>query len=827
MKTIEIFPSAEKTGYFLLYFTLTLSFTILFYLKIDAENPPQKILSAFRIEESIKIDGNLNEEAWDNAISGSGFVQFQPDNGKKPMYDTQISLLYDHTSIYIGAFMYDPSPDSIRRGLGERDDWSMDADFFAVTLDPFNTGLSAYEFWVSASGVQVDKFVSVGFDGGFNWNAVWESEVSITEQGWIAELKIPYSAIRFPNQEVQEWGAIFWRANSRHNEWSTWKHIDPEQNGFLEQAGKIEGIEYITPPARLAFYPYLSTYAEHNVNNKWGYSYSGGMDIKYGLNESFTLDMTLVPDFGQVQTDDKVLNLTPYEVKYDEKRQFFTEGMDLFNRGQVFYSRRIGSTPIGYYDVEDELIDNEEIVENPAETKMINATKLSGRTTKGLGIGLFNAMTAETRAIIEDTITGEKREYLTQAFTNYNMFVLDQSLKNNSYVSFINTNVMRPGNTWSANVTGTEFRLVEKSNNYAVNGRVNISQNYDQQGHPEYGHEYFIKASRVSGKYRFGVYRQVRNNTFNPNDLGYLQRNNEASNAAYLAYYNFKPVWIFLNWFSRLEFQHSGLNNPNKFAQFNIDFVSEGTLKNHTQIGFFTRFFPVKKNDYYEARADGRKFIKPPTIHLNTWVVPDYKKMFGVKIIAAASTSYNYSINQRNFYIEINPRFRLNEKIRFGYSFENFFRGNEIGYVDEVSDYIIFGKRHVNSITNSVNAAYIFNAKAAVNLRLRHYWSTAIYDDFYNLLENGYLGKADYNENNDVNYNAFNIDLIYRWNFAPGSELSVMWKNSILQSGEEITFNFAENLNNTIHSPQTNSFSVKVLYYIDYQSLKRKKKAEG
>lgn len=808
-------------------FFFTLVILSLVRLASKADNPPQNRIMAVFLEEEVKIDGRLDEETWKKTLPGSNFVQFEPVNGEKPLFVTEVRILYDHSSLFIGAMMYDPFPDSIPRGLGERDDWSMAADFFAVTIDPYNTGLSGYEFWVSASGVQVDKYVAIGESNGFNWNAVWESAVEINDKGWSVEMKLPYSALRFPAEEIQEWGAIFWRANSRYNEWSTWNHINPEVNGTLKQAGKIEGLKGISPPVRLGLYPYVSAYAVNNTNKNWGYSWTGGMDIKYGLNESFTLDMTLVPDFGQVQSDDQQLNLTPYEIQYDEKRQFFTEGMDLFNRGKIFYSRRIGGVPSGYYDVEDQLGENEKVISNPAETRMINATKLSGRTNKMLGIGFLNAMTSGTRALIKDTLTGESREYITQSFTNYNVIVLDQSLNNNSYVSFINTNVGIPGVRQSANVTGTEFRLVEKSNNYAIDGRYNLSQQYDKVQHPEFGHEYYLKASKVSGKYRFGAYRIVRSNHYDPNGLGYLQRNNETFNAAYLSYYSFKPVWVFLNWFTTLELQHSSLYSPVRFSQFNIDLMSNATLKSRTQVGMFARFFPDEKHDYYEAREEGRVFIKPATAHINLWFVPDYKKVFGVATTLAASTSYNYSIDQRNYYFEISPRFRPNEKLRIAYSFENFYRGQEIGFVDNISDYIIFGKRNVNTITNSMNTSYIFTSKAAVSLRARHYWTTAVYDEYFNLREDGHLEKADYSEMNDINYNAFNIDLIYRWNFAPGSELSVMWKNCILESDEKITYNFLDNLGNTLNSPQTNSLSFKLLYYIDYHSLKKLKPATG
>ena len=199
------------------------------------------------------------------------------------------------------------------------------------------------------------------------------------------------------------------------------------------------------------------------------------MDVKYGINEAFTLDMTLIPDFGQVQSDNKVLNLTPFEVKYNENRPFFTEGTELFNKGNLFYSRRVGGQPLHYGDVENQISSNEEVVKNPVESKLINATKISGRTKSGLGIGFFNALTKPMYAEVEDN-NGNKREIETNPLTNYNIVVLDQTLKNNSSISAINTNVTRSGSDYDANVTAGLFNFNNKKNTYNWYGKFALSQ---------------------------------------------------------------------------------------------------------------------------------------------------------------------------------------------------------------------------------------------------------------------------------------------------------------------------------------------------------------
>jgi hypothetical protein len=204
--------------------------------------------------------------------------------------------------------------------------------------------------------------------------------------------------------------------------------VDRNISGFIYQEGQLTGLKDIKPPLRLSLSPYIATYFETKSSGS-GFLYKGGLDLKYGINESFTLDMMLIPDFGQIQSDDQELNLSPYELYYNEKRQFFTEGMELFDRAGILYSRRIGAAP--KFSVSDFLKDGEEATSMPSETQLVNATKISGRTGKGWGVGFLNAMSLPAYATLEDTSSGATRDVLVQPFTNYNVSVVDKSLKNN------------------------------------------------------------------------------------------------------------------------------------------------------------------------------------------------------------------------------------------------------------------------------------------------------------------------------------------------------------------------------------------------------------
>ena len=238
---------------------------------------------------------------------------------------------YDDAALYACAVLFDPNPDSIFKQLGKRDQIEqLTTDYISFDILPYDDDLNMYEFKVSPTNLQNDcKYSAIGQD--ITWDAVWESAAKITDSGWVVEIRIPFSALRFPKIENQVWGINMWRNNQRKQEYSTWSWVDNKTQDIFRYYGKLVGMKNIKPPLRLSFSPYVSGYVEKNPDSKnWSYFLRGGLDLRLGLNESYTLDMMLIPDFGQVQSDDIILNLSPFEVRYDEKRQFFTEATELF-----------------------------------------------------------------------------------------------------------------------------------------------------------------------------------------------------------------------------------------------------------------------------------------------------------------------------------------------------------------------------------------------------------------------------------------------------------------------------------------------------------------
>ncbi len=786
---------------------------------------------AKRVEQAPKIDGVLDDAVWENVPVATDFIQNAPHPGIPAAKKSEVKIIYDDVAIYVAAQLYDDHPDSILHELSQRDNEAND-DMFGVFFDTYNDDINAYGFFVTAAGVQLDgRYSSQGQD--LNWNAVWQSQVKINDKGWAVEFKIPYSAIRFPKVIDQNFGFNIIRKVRRTREDQFWNEIKPDVDGLVNQSGDLEGISNIKSPVRLSVTPYVASYMENFPYNDHGksnnsFSFNGGMDIKYGINESFTLDMTLVPDFGQVQSDNRVLNLSPFEIRYDENRQFFTEGTELFSKGGLFYSRRIGGTPVNYNEPYNELNAGEYVKTDPSTTQLINATKFSGRTSGNLGIGVFNATSVASYAVISDSM-GNTRRVMTQPLTNYNVIVLDQALKNNSYVSLVNTNVTREGKTYDANVTGTEFKFANKKNTYAFNGNAALTQLfYADSSKPVLGYLYYLNTGKISGNFQYNVNATVKSDKYDPNDLGISFINNTIEFYAN-AYYNiYKPFWKVNNLYTNIGTGYSRLFSPSFLWNYSIyGSVNTTFSKNFLSTGGNFNLEPIVTYDHWEPRVKGRYYAYPRDYQGTYWISSDYRKRFALDVIL----TYRYfdENNRYNLTFELDPRFRVNNKLSFVYSFNRAYQNDDIGFVnyDETTGVITFGRREVITLTNQLDANYIFTNKMSLSLRARHYWSKADYKQYYTLSDKGLLfDDNQYPGNSNINFNAFNIDLVYRWQFSPGSEISFVWKNAIYTQGDVIVEHYRNDVDETFRSPKSNSFSIKILYYLDYamlQKMKRKK----
>jgi hypothetical protein len=624
-----------------------------------------------------------------------------------------------------------------------------------------------------------------------------------------------------------------WRNFFRRQEYSTWTYVDNTTQDIFRFYGELTGIRDIKPPVRLSFSPYITGYLDKNPDqNKWSYFIRGGLDLKYGINESYTLDMMLIPDFGQVQSDDVILNLTPFEIRYDEKRQFFTEGTELFDKCEIFYTRRVGSSPKNYNAAYDSLRVNEEITQNPEETRIINATKISGRNPNGFGTGVFNAMTMNAWANLFDTVAGENRRVMTQPFTNYNVLVFDQNLKNNSYVTLINTNYWTPDDRYVANVTGSQTRLCNKKNTFAFFGRLNVSQLFSESSEPVYGHQVILSIEKPSGTFQYELFRKQTDTKYDPNDMGFQLYNNEAVNTLILTYLRNEPVWKIINTQTNFITEYITLYKPNRFKTLDLYLENFTTFDNYLINAVELDLKPLGFNDYYEPRVWGWVY-KMPLSYMAEWrLATDTRKMF--RYHQNFSIENSPANNSFTYEIGFTPRIRFSNRFSVTLDVQYEKNLNNYGWVMTVLDVqdppaIYFGRRDISTVSNILSARYIFSTKVSLTLRVRHYWSQAKYLEFFRLNEEGYLNPSEFIPGQDINFNAFSADLQFIWYFAPGSELSLVWKNLINTTGTELEQNYFNDLYNVLGSPQSNSFSLRILYYLDYLTLKRvfSKKKEG
>lgn len=784
----------------------------------------KKKLKTIFSNEKITVDGNFKEAIWNQTAIATNFVSFDPDNGN-PIPDnkkTEVRVVYDNSALYIGAIMYDEDPSKILKEFSQRDNFGA-ADFFGVFINGFNDGQQDFRFITSASDGQADAQASESEGEDFSWDAIWESKAIVTDTGWQVEIKIPYAALRFSTENKQTWGLNFMREVRRDRQKYTWNFIDRKFGTFIQQAGILEGIENIKTPTRLFFLPYSSYYVNADAKNKTKGTIKGGLDIKYGITDAFTLDAVLIPDFGQTAVDQKILNLGPFEQQFNENRPFFTEGTDLFSKGNLLYSRRIGGSPTG--DVT--LAQNEKVIETPASVGLLNALKVSGRTKKGLGIGVLNAITENTYATIQNTATGETRGELIEPLANFNVLVFDQRFQKNSSISFINTNVTRNGHFRDGNVSALVWDLNTKANTYNLKGNYKFSTVNENLKY-KYGSNTSLEFNKTSGKYRYGFGGKAMTKNYDNNDLGINFQTNFYNGYVYVSYRILKPNDYFnrfnldTNYFSQFQIETGKPQASNVEINLNI-----GTKKNNAY-GMFVFANPIETYDYYEPRVENRFVVDPERIGFGGYYSSNYNNKFAYDI--NLNVSWANQTGRNAFNITLSPRYRFNDKISMIYR-SNFNRNlNGKGYATQIDtdnsaltpNDIIIGNRNVFTYSNTLTGKYSINSQMNFNLAVIHYWSYSENKNFLLLNENGrfedYI-RAVPNQNKD--FSNWNLDLSYTWWFAPGSQVSVLYRNTSSNFSTDINRNFTDKFSNLLRNEVLQqNFSISVRYFIDYNQAK-------
>ena len=796
----------------------------------------RKIIEVMRFDKPPKIDGILDDEQWTKTKPGTTFERYMPNNGQteRPGYENFVYMGYDNNAVYIAGEFYNPNPIPVE--FSQRDDiWEVNTETFFISINPYDDNTNYQGFQITSAGTVGDSFTSEEMSpDDWDFDTVFESDVKITESGWSAELKIPYSALRFPSKEIQKWAINFGRKIAETGEVFTWNFVDNKTRKYAESKGITSELNDISPPPRLFFYPYIQSSVDLKTSSSPLNAYSAGMDFKYGISNSFTLDATLIPDFGQVTFDDEELNLSPFEQEFDENRAFFTEGASLFKKadgagsgrsGNFFYSRRIGQEVS--FNENDILNDNETLVGYDQKPDLINSIKLTGTTNSGLSIGLINSITNNAYARIKNDKTNEFRKEKIAPITNYNVITLTQQVINEfSTLTFSNANVNRSGNEFkNSNNSAFVFDLFDNKRKFNVIGNVYSSESPSNR--ETKGFRGALRISEITGGFRYSLgWRGVDANYYQ-NDLGFYRFRNTQSFYTTIRYQTFKPSNWFENFSSYLYISERSRFYPKILKSRGGRLGINITTLNLNKIGFDLDYTSNYKN-YDEPRKKDTFIMDPAEIELQFEFSSDTRKKikYGFDLQYLTANGEDFGENKTETEYSFGLGFRANNKLNFELEFGNSIKSDDVGYVYKENDDIYFGLRDVKSIENNMSLNYNFDSYKSINLKLRQFWSSAEYNNNFFLLsssgkrEKSSKNTSDYDPN--TNFNLWNFDLGFNWEFAPGSKATLLYRNNLFNQDNLSGINYYSSTKDLFEKPINHQISLRINYFIDYNIFRKK-----
>jgi len=573
----------------LLKYQLLLGFMLSGFLALAQETPSVKTYTTQRVEgEAPRIDGLENDEAWNQVEWATDFVGHRPEYKAVPKHQTQFKILYDEKFLYIGIRAFDSEPDKIVKRMSRRD--GFEGDWVEVNIDSYNDKRTAFSFTASVSGVKGDEYVT---NNGNNWDSTWDPiwylKTSIDDQGWIAEYKIPLSQLRFANRESLTWGIQVQRRFFRDDIRSTWQPIDPNSPGWVHLFGELNGLTGIKPQKQLEIQPYVVGSAkkypkeEGNPYRETGQETGGnlGVDAKIGLTSDITLDLTVNPDFGQVDADPSAVNLSAFQLFFREQRPFFLEGNNILSFGtsngqnNLFYSRRIGARPQGY-PTDDDI----QYVDFPTNTPIIGAMKLTGKNAKGFSWGLQDALTSEVNARVTNNEGKERRERI-EPMTNFMVGRVQQDLNEGQTVfgaivtsvdrfdnrgnglEYLHDNARSAGVDLNQNILDRKFGFTARFGMSQVNGTQgaiyqtqtaperffqrpdNDYRNVDSTRTSLTGTFGAVTFGKRSGNWVFDIGSNYRSPMLELNDIGFMQSTDNWNHWLWTSYRLNKPTTMF------------------------------------------------------------------------------------------------------------------------------------------------------------------------------------------------------------------------------------------------------------------------------------------
>ena len=824
----------------------------------------KRVYYASRTELKPKIDGKLDDECWQKTGNwDSGFIQQQPHQAAPPSQQTEIKILYDDKYLYFAIICHDNEPEKMNPILGRRDVNS--GDMAGIALDSYNDKQTAFEFNLTAAGQKVDLMHMGEYGWDFEWNAVWDGKTTIGDSAWYAEMRVPFTQIRFSNLDEHIWGMHIWRWIHRYQEESQWKLIPVDAPAMVYIFGELRGIKDIPSKRNFEVMPYVKgKYVTDSESNE---NFGGGVDGKVGITSDFKLDYTVNPDFGQVEADPSVLNLTSYEVFYDEKRPFFLEGKSILeynaDNDMLFYSRRIGHAPSYQPDT-----DENQTLSMPDNTSIINALKLTGKNKSGFSMGIVNSMTAKEYATISSGDISNKEA--VEPFTNYFIGRLKQDFnKGSTTLGGIATSTMRNIKDEQLEflpekslVAGLDFEHNWLNRKYFINVKSFYSKidgsetaisklqrssqhlyqredadhlDYDSQLTSLQGWGGELNGGKRSGKFRLTGKLDWRSPGVDLNDVGYMRQADYVNEEVNLLYNVNKPKGILLKYYFLLKQEHLWSFGGENLKDF---------LFSQAKLTFQNYWMLNMTLDRTINEIDTRQLRGGPSLRIdgNTSVVLIFQTNSSKKLVFATRmdfTNFDDKITWRDKYDVslswlINNNFTLSAMTGFTNETNNSQYVKQLT-VDNKREYVV-GKIDRQTLFTTLRAEYFITPELSLQYYGSPYASIGKYDSYRKvnqskskdlnerytpltikgdkLVDENDNELLDFTtENPDFNFQEFRSNFVLRWEYKTGSTFYFVWTNTSSNYEDVYNPSITNTFKNISKLQAQNAFMIKFSYW--------------
>ncbi len=820
--------------------TLTLLYCMCFVSIAGLQNTDRKIIFTERTDTPPVIDGYVDDDVWKSAPVIDAFYQHEPDDGEPATERTELRVLYDDSALYVSFICYDSEPDKIVRRLTRRDR-RVPSDFVQVAIDSYNDQTSAFVFEVNAAGVKRDfLMLNDGNEEDITWDGIWDAAVAMRDDGWSVELKIPYQTLRFSEEDEQVWGFNAARMIDRKNEYAMWAHIPQGSRAVVSRFGTLRGLHNLNPPRSVLVLPYALAGATrwpsdqlpqplHQLDSNLDI----GLDLQYGISNNTTLNVTVNPDFGQVELDEVILNLSAFETFYQERRPFFVEGASVFRtvgpmgngilRTHIFYSRRIGDQPSRHNYLPDS-IDTETwyVKNNPSATPILGAVKLTSQSGNGWAGGFLHATTARTYKTLRSPDNEDVR-IETETLSNYTVGRLRYDLPNpGSYIGGIATSVIRENGVPQAYSGGLDWNYNTENYSFITDGLLAMTYRNTSGGIQEGYHAQARIQTLSHDNIQAMAGANVYSKGFNPNDIGFNTVDN---------------IGIYYIWFSLRHLEPFSIIRRINYGQFTytanildsgIQFI-RGIEPNmsitwmnywYTSIG---GNIDSESNDPFESRGMGL-YKRPPSNQLWFYSRTDNRKPVTIAV-RYVKGERGHGSRDRTYELPLTFRAGYQTEITFTPSYRKT-RGmvgwvtNQTGILEPDVRTSVFGRRDVDQVNTTVRLTHTFNPDLTLQGYVQYFWVRGEYYDFMKLEDSGKLSElpVEYDKstyrNPDFNRSDFNVNLILRYEYRPGSTIFLVWTHSRQESIKDHTVSPGSFFNRTIESPSLNVLMLKWTYAI-------------